>query len=228
MFIGHYSAALALRAVRKSPPLWVLFVAVQAVDYLWAGLILAGIERARIVPGLMAASDLDLVHMPISHSLAGALIWSVLAGTLWGMYAPSSADRAAQGRILGLAVFSHWLLDLLVHRPDLPVFGSQAKVGLGLWDQFWLSQGLELGLLIGGFVLWMRASTSRPGGAGRMLPGWTPWAMLVLLIAIQAAQHVPGIASPDIAQRAIQALFFYTLLAGVAALADRTRIPRAG
>ena len=84
MFIGHYAPAAAIKSVAPKVPLWHLFVAVQFLDYLWAGFILAGIEHARVAPGFLAASHLDLYDMPYTHSLAGAALWSVLAGVAYG------------------------------------------------------------------------------------------------------------------------------------------------
>jgi membrane-bound metal-dependent hydrolase YbcI (DUF457 family) len=149
MFVGHYSAAFAAKAVAKTfkveVPLWALFLAVQLVDVFWALFLLLGIERARIVPGITAASPLDLVFMPYTHSLPAALLWSCAAGLVW--WAWRRAPHAAL--FVGLAVASHWLLDYLVHRPDLPLWGDLYKVGLGLWNYRAVSILLELGLLCG-------------------------------------------------------------------------------
>ena len=110
--------------------MWVLFVAVQFLDFVWAILVLLGIEHVRIVPGFMAASALDLYDMPYTHSLIGALALSIVCGVLCNLVWKKS------GLIVGLAVFSHWILDLVVHAPDLLVYGSH-KVGFGLWNYFW-------------------------------------------------------------------------------------------
>ena len=93
--------------------------------------VLVGVEQVRVVPGLMRASPLDFVNYPISHSLLMAVVWGALIG---GMYWMLRRDRRG-GVVLGLLVVSHWLLDLPVHRPDLPLWpGSSVKVGLGAWN----------------------------------------------------------------------------------------------
>ncbi len=76
MFVGHYGVAFAVRSERNQIPLWVLFVAVQLLDFLWAPFVLLGIEKVRMVPGITATNSLDLYYMPYTHSLVGTLIWS--------------------------------------------------------------------------------------------------------------------------------------------------------
>src|SRR3981081_3950181 len=83
MFVGHYGPALAGNAVKKSVPLWVLFLAVQLMDVVWSIFVLLGIEKVRIVPGITATNPLDLYYMPYTHSLDGALMWSVGAGIVY-------------------------------------------------------------------------------------------------------------------------------------------------
>lgn len=160
MFVGHYSAALAAKAVGPGIPLGALFLAVQLVDVAWALLVLLGLERVRIVPGLTASNPLDLVYMPFTHSLPAALLWASAAGLAWRRFAGGGA-RAAW--LVAAAVGSHWLLDFLVHRPDLPLWGDRAKVGLGLWDHRALALALELGLVAAaGALLWRRVPAARP------------------------------------------------------------------
>src|SRR5438309_10812335 len=120
MYVGHYSVAFAVKDERNKIPLWVLFVAVQSLDFLWAPFVLLGIEKVRIVPGITASSPLDLYYMPYTHSLIAALVWSAVAFGAYRLLAPRDGSKAAL--IVGAAVFSHWVLDLLVHRPDLPLY----------------------------------------------------------------------------------------------------------
>src|SRR5436309_8174722 len=110
MFVGHYSVAFAATSERNKVPLWVLFVAVQLLDFLWAPFVLLGIENMRITPGITATNPLDLYYMPYTHSLIGALVWSAL-GLI--VYRIASGTRASYSpaSIVGLAVFSHWILD---------------------------------------------------------------------------------------------------------------------
>lgn len=220
MFIGHYAPALALKSSRVPVPLWHYFVAVQFLDYLWALFILAGIEKARVAPGFLAASPLDLYFMPYTHSLAAAAVWSVVAAAIYGAMINKKAG-AAGALLVGVAVFSHWIADLLVHAKDLALFpGSAVKLGFGLWDSVLISQSLEAALFALCAFLYFRA-TRASGGAGVLA--------LLLLIAAPAAIQVfnqVGEAPGDIKTVAALAIVAYTLMALLAAFADRTRAPR--
>ncbi|WP_184716517.1 hypothetical protein [Caulobacter sp.] len=150
MFVGHYAAALAARAVEPRAPLWAYVLGCQAMDVVWGGLVIAGVEQVRIdhdLPG----SALVLDHMPYTHSLPAAVLWSVVfgAGVMLWLKLPRRA-----GVIIGLTVLSHWLLDFLVHRPDLPLLWGEPKVGLGLWNHPVPEQALEMGLLALAAAAW--------------------------------------------------------------------------
>ena len=160
MFVGHYGVSFATKKVDASIPLWVLFLAVQWLDVIWAPLVLLGIEKVRIVPGFTAMNPLDLYYMPYTHSLVAALVWSVAAA---GAYHLLRRATTRTSFLIGLAVFSHWILDFVVHRPDLPLYDNTAKVGLGLWDHRALAFGLEAALLLGGMAAFLRARPRRPG-----------------------------------------------------------------
>jgi hypothetical protein len=154
MFVGHYGVSFAARKVDDSIPLWVLFLAVQWLDVIWAPLVLLGIEKVRIVPGYTATNPLDLYYMPYTHSLVAALVWSIAAAGAYHLL------RRAQPRaslLVGFAVLSHWILDFVVHRPDLPLYDNSAKVGLGLWNHPAIAFGLEAALLFGGIAAFLRA-----------------------------------------------------------------------
>jgi hypothetical protein len=130
MFVGHYGPSFLAKRVAPSIPLWTLFLAVQLLDVLWAFFIFVGVERVRIVPGFTRTNALDLYYMPYTHSLPGALAWAAAAAIVYRLITGS----ARGGGVVGAAVFSHWPLDFLVHRPDLPLYDNVSKVGLGLWD----------------------------------------------------------------------------------------------
>jgi hypothetical protein len=147
MFVGHYSTGFVGKAVEPRVPLWVLLVAAQLVDIVWAGLVLGGIERFRIDLSL-PSNPLDLYDMPYTHSLAGALAWSVLAGALVRVVPRLGGTRRA-AVVVGLVVLSHWVLDLIVHRPDLSLWGGGPKVGLGLWNLPLVSYVVEIALVTG-------------------------------------------------------------------------------
>jgi hypothetical protein len=117
MFIGHYGPAFGAKAAMRAIPLWVLFVAVQFMDVIWSIFVLLGIEKMKIVPGYMQGSSLDLYFMPYTHGLFGALALSIIFGGVVALF--FRERRRAVFFISAAAVFSHWILDLLVHKPDL-------------------------------------------------------------------------------------------------------------
>ncbi|MFZ0104190.1 MAG: hypothetical protein WCF47_24175 [Pseudolabrys sp.] len=156
MFIGHYGPSFACKAWKPVIPLWILFVAVQLVDIVWAFLVLLGIEKVRIVPGFTATNPFDLYYMPFTHSLPGAIFWSVGAAVVYRAVAPAQKWTAAA--IVGAAVFSHWILDLIVHRPDLALYDDAYKVGFGLWNYPAIAFVLEIALLFGGIALYLRVT----------------------------------------------------------------------
>jgi len=158
MFVGHYGASFLAKRADRTIPLWVLFIAVQLLDVLWAPFVLLGIEKVRIVPGITKASPLDLYYMPYTHGLLTAIGWSIVLGAAYQLIARPSAARSSV--IVGLAVFSHWMLDLLVHRPDLPLYDNSAKVGLGLWNAPAIELPLEALILLGGMWLYLRDNSS--------------------------------------------------------------------
>jgi hypothetical protein len=157
MFVGHYSIAFAAKSERNKIPLWVLFVAVQFLDYVWATLVLLGIEKLRVIKGFTAGSMLDSYFHPYSHSLIAAIIWSVVAAIgykpLCSWLGYSYSKSAAL--IVSLAVFSHWILDLLAHPRDLAIYDNKWKVGFGLWNYRNPEFTLEIALLAGGIILYL-------------------------------------------------------------------------
>lgn len=213
MFIGHYGPAFGAKAADRQIPLWVLFIAVQWLDVVWSVLVMLGVEKLRIVPGLMAASPLDLYYMPYTHGLFGALALSVLFGGVVAL-----VMRRNRGRVFAIVaacVFSHWLLDLVVHRPDLWIYDG-VKVGFGLWRWPWISLPLELTVLIAGAWIYVRSVPARRGGN----------AILWLFVAALAGSELYAAFGPAPASGAGQAqlaLFAYVVLAILAGFVDLTR-----
>src|SRR6266516_2409047 len=162
MFVGHYGVSFAAKKAEPSIPLWVLFIAVQLLDVLWAPFVLLGLEKVRIVPGITASNPLDLYYMPYTHSLVAALFWSCVGALAYRLIARPARRRTSV--VVGFAVFSHWILDLVVHRPDLPLYDNSAKLGLGLWNAPALAFGLEAAILFGGSWLYLRMGATRRGG----------------------------------------------------------------
>lgn len=175
MFIGHYAPALIAATRPKAAGLGTLFLAAQIVDVGFAVLLFPGVEAMRVIPGMTAMNPMDLYYMPYTHSLLGALLWA--AGFAWLLWLVTRNRAAAFGA--GLVVVSHWLLDLLVHIPDLTLFGAPPKFGLGLWNYPGIAMPLEIAL-IGGALVYYARHTRAPGGNGRM------WVLAGLLLLFQA------------------------------------------
>lgn len=174
MFLGHYGVALAAKRIAPRESLGATVAGAQWLDLLWPVLLLVGLERVRIVPGFMAASSLEFVSYPISHSLAAAVGWAVVGGVLY--LAVTGRSRGAA--VFGALILSHWLLDLPVHGPDLPLWpDSRVELGLGLWNSLAATLLVELGLLAAGTLLYLRGTRARDG-VGR----WGLWAMLAVLV----------------------------------------------
>src|SRR5213592_2220220 len=212
MFVGHYGVSFGAKKAEPAIPLWLLFIAVQLLDVLWAPFVLLGIEKVRIVPGFTATNPLDLYYMPYTHGLVAALGWSVVASLAYRFLARDASRRAAT--IIGIAVFSHWVLDFLVHRPDLPLYDNTAKVGLGLWNLPALALGLEALLLFGAMWLYLRHTPRRTA----ML------AFGVVMLAIQAYVFFGPPPASDKAAAAT-ALIAYAVFAVVIRALERRAVP---
>lgn len=164
MFIGHYSAAFLTKRAAPALPLPVCFLACQLIDLCWGALVLLGVEKLRVIPHFTASNGLDLYFMPFTHSLPAAVLWSVDAAALFLLLAPTAfPQRRRAAFALGLAVGSHWLLDWVVHVPDLPVWPGVAHVGLGLWNYRYPALLLELALLWGALLIALPAVGARRG-----------------------------------------------------------------
>ena len=157
MFVGHYSVAFACRTERNKIPLWVLFIAVQFLDYIWATLVLLGIEKLRVIKGFTAGSMLDSYFHPYSHSLITAVLWSVIGALIYKAFCGRHSRHYSKSApwIIGIAVFSHWLLDLIAHPRDLAIYDNTWKVGFGLWNYRGPEFALEVTLLAVGIVLYL-------------------------------------------------------------------------
>lgn len=218
MFIGHYGRAFAGKTVARAVPLWAFFLAVQLVDVLWGIFIANGIEHVRIVPGFTEANAFDLYDMPITHSLPGALGWSVLASLVWALLSPTR--KKLGGLAIALAVFSHWLLDLIVHVPDLELWPGGMRVGFGLWNNYPLALAVEIGVLLVGFALYLRMTAAK-GLLGRVWPG-------IFLVLLAAAEYVNHTMPPagTMQQAGYMAAATFLILTGLAAICDLTRKTR--
>ena len=218
MFVGHYSVSFLAKSLEKTIPLWVLFLAVQFVDILWANFVIFGIEKVRIIPNFTKSNDLDLYFMPYTHSLIGALCWSALAFGLYFLWRRRKSARPIFAALLvGFAVFSHWILDLIVHTPDLSLYDDTYKMGFGLWNFPQIAFPLELLLLAGGLWLYLR-STKASSSIGR-------YGMLIFVIFLMIVQlyALLGPAPETTNSFSITALIFYFGFTGIAFWLERYR-----
>ncbi len=184
MFIGHFAVGFGAKRFAPAVSLGTLFIAAQFLDLLWPVLVLAGVEHVAIAPGMTRMTPLDFAHYPYTHSLVMAIAWAALLGIAARLYLKN--NRAAL--VIAACVVSHWLLDLLVHRPDLPLApAAGGKYGLGLWNHPVAETLLEAGLFIAGIVLYVR-STVAVNKTGRYV--------LVVLVALLALIHAGNMLGP--------------------------------
>jgi hypothetical protein len=217
MFLGHYGVALAAKRASPETSLGVLVLAAQWLDLLWPILLLLGVERVAIAPGITRMVPLDFLHYPWSHSLLMVLLWAALLG---GAVAWRLGFRA--GSVVALCVASHWFLDVLMHRPDLPLLpGSDARLGLGLWNSPVATVVLEAAFFLGG--LWVYLRTTEPADrVGR----WSFWAWVAFLTAIEVGNFTGP--PPPSATAVARVTLLLWLLVPWTAWFDRHRRVRAG
>jgi hypothetical protein len=176
MFIGHFGAGLSAKKIDSKPSLGTMFLAAQFLDLIWPIFILLGIEKVKIEPGISAANPLDFTYYPWSHSLLIVLFWSLLFGIIYYL----AKKNIKSSIVLGLLVLSHWILDLLVHIPDLPLWpGSGIKVGFGLWNSVIISVLLEIIIFAAGVYLYLIATRSK-----NKKGIWGFWVLVAFLMII--------------------------------------------
>jgi hypothetical protein len=157
MFIGHFAVGLASKRVAPRASLGVLLAAPNLLDLLWPIFLLLGWEQVRIDPGNTAFTPLDFVSYPISHSLLTAFGWGALFALIYW-----AVTRYSRGAIvIGLSVVSHWVLDFIVHRPDLPLYPGGPRVGLGLWNSVPATIAVEVAMYVAGAWLYLSMTRAR-------------------------------------------------------------------
>ena len=221
MFIGHYSVALLLKVVDKKVSLGLLFLAVQFVDLIFFPLTLLGIESFLLIENFTESTHFKLVYMPFSHSLVASTLWGILAFIILTCLVWKNSTNRKLAVYIGLAVLSHWFLDLIVHTPDLPLFtDSGMKVGFGLWNNAVLTYLIEAIVIIAGLVLYLR-TTHGETKVGRF--GMIVFIGLLLLLNIV---NIFGPLSIDDTQvtTAISAIISYLIFAFIAHCLDKKRV----
>ena len=216
MFVGHYGVSFAATRTNVPLPLWVWFVAVQWLDFGFMTLLLAGVEKARLVDGFTESNALDLYYMPYSHGLPGAIGMSLGLAVIVAVAFKAGRTPMAFAMV-ALASFSHWILDLFMHTPDMPLYDNHAKVGFGLWDHPLASLTLEFATLVLGAWLYTRSPAVSRQGA-RLV-----WAFVALLVVVHLGSTFgPSPSSPE--AFAVTALVAYVLFAALAAWVERRAV----
>lgn len=179
MFLGHYAVAFAAKRTAPRVSLGALVLAAQLVDLVWPILLLFGIENVRVDPGNTAFTPLDFYDYPWTHSLLMAIGWSILGGSVYFAFRRRGRDAA----IVGFAVFSHWVLDFVTHRPDLPLIPNGAtKVGLGLWNSVPATLIFEVLFWVAALTIYIRLTRAKDGRGHFAL-----WSLIAFLSLVYAA-----------------------------------------
>lgn len=212
VFLGHFGVAFAAKKAAPKTSLGTLVFAAQFADLLWPLLLLSGMEKVRIVPGLLPISPFDFTSYPISHSLVAELGWGALLGLIY--FAVKRNARSAL--LVGTLVPTHWLLDFVAHRPDMPIYPGGPKFGLGMWQSLPLTVIVESVLFAGGIALYVSATHAKDA-QGK----WAFWSLAALL-GILYLGAVFGPPPPNSQTLARSALVMWVTVPW-AAWADRNR-----
>jgi hypothetical protein len=222
MFIGHYGIAFALKKYVPKTSLAILFIGTQLVDIMFFLFVLLGIEHLRIIPGFTEASPFDLYDYPLTHSLLGALAWTI-GVYLIVRFIPlrSSIDTSYRQRaalVLCALVFSHFLLDIIVHTPDLLLVpGFDLAIGLGLWNSIIATIAVELAVLLTGCLIYLKSTSSDTSVVGR----FGMYVFIIVLVVITILN--PFMVYPNVLTAALLAEFMYTVLTLIAWWLDGKR-----
>lgn len=226
MFMGHYAPAVWDTKRGHGVPLitlWLGFLAVQFIDIIFAILAIFGLEGAGTMVG-----NIPIFDIPYSHSLLGSIILSLLGAPLFMVIAKTRSRKAFF--VFAMLIFSHWALDLVVHRPDLALYpGSEVLLGFGFWNYPYPAYALEMGLLLLAFVFWMRVTHPKS-----VIFTITPWVLFAVMGALQFYVIVaPGVqvqngtfdieTAPQGVFLGVSALLTYAIVAGVVAWIERGR-----
>lgn len=190
MFAGHFGVAAAVKARSPETPLWALMAATQLIDIAFVPLLLTGVETIDSSNGIGYGKA--IIHADYTHSLVGALVLALLAG-----WAAAKAWGGKSGITIAAVAFSHWILDLIVHRPDMPILPGNALdlplLGFGLWSLPAASAALELLLIAAGFMLYARSLVLRSAGLQRKGKAWTASAVMGTLLILSLASDYFGL-----------------------------------
>jgi hypothetical protein len=216
MFVGHYAASLALKKFEKRASLGVLFLAVQFVDILFFPFVLLGIERINIIENYTQSTHFQLEYMPFTHSLVGSILWAAAA---YGLFRWVVVKDMSVALVVAIAVFSHWVFDLLVHTPDLPLLSDASmKLGLGLWNNAVVTYVFEAALLLGALWLYLKST------AASTMTGKYGMVVFVVFMLLMNIGNIFGPLQTDSkVVMSVSALAAYFLFAAIAFWLDKKR-----
>ena len=183
MFIGHYALGFAAKRAAPRASLGNLFIAPTLADLLWPVFLLLGLEHAHAVPSANPFLNLWFDDYPYSHSLFALLVWGALFGFL---YRARTGDKRG-ALVIGILVVSHWVLDFITHRPDMPLYPGGPQVGLGLWNSPTATLVVEAIMLLVGVALY--------AGRTRARDGIGQWG-LIALVALLAISYGASLKAP--------------------------------
>lgn len=216
MFVGHFAIAFGAKKYAPHVSLGMLFLACQLADLIWPSLVLLGVERFEIEPGNTVLTPLHFTHYPYSHSLLALLIWSAL---LAGLYSLLRRGGKKAAMVIVLVAVSHWFLDFLTHRPDMPItFNENTRVGLGLWN--FPVPAVTLELLLFGLGVWLYVRSTQ---ALDKIGNYGLWGIVIFLVTIYIA-NILGPAPPSAIAVAWSAQALWILVA-LGFWVDRHRAP---
>lgn len=214
MFIGHFAVGFAAKRALPRTSLATLFAAVQLADTLWPVFVAAGLEHVRIAPGDTPFTPLEFVSYPYSHSLVALAGWGVLFGVLYAMRTRRGARTAIA---IAALVVSHWVLDFVSHRPDMPIVPGGAKYGLGLWYSVPATIIVESVMFAASLWIYIRATRARDAIGRRGLWG------LVGFLVIAYIANIAGGPPPSVTAIWIAGLAGAALLLAAGAWVDAHR-----
>jgi hypothetical protein len=157
MFIGHFAVGFAAKKFAPRTPLGALLAAPLLLDMLWPFFLLFGWEHVRIAPGNTRFTPLDLFDYPWSHSLLMSAVWATAFALIYHLSARYGPGTVA----IWIGVVSHWVLDWITHRPDMPLYPGGPKYGLGLWNSIAGTMVVEIAMLVAGVWLYIRTTRAR-------------------------------------------------------------------
>ena len=189
MFIGHFGIGFGAKSGQQKIPLGTFFLAAQFLDLLWPTFLVFGLESVTIEPGNTKMTPLHFISYPYTHSLLLAIAWSLAFALIYYLIKKNKSSAL----LLGLCVLSHWILDLLVHGPDLPMLpGESAKYGFGLWNSPPIAILLEGFIFFGGLFLYVK-NTRALNKTGK----YSLWSLVIFLLIIHA-MNILGPPPPDV------------------------------